>query len=254
MDLLRRTERLDLSRIHRARSRTKGSLISVRSDRPSPRDTRNRAHAGTRPSPRYRRHVDMHQSDIENALIERLLDWPFLFFLLAAGGLVSFRTQISSAMRGLTEFKFAKGSLSFKIGKDDVPLDKLDSTITARLRDLQVEIESVKKDMQLRSAVITPVRANGTEEGSVPADDGNEIPPNLDARLADKVFPMLSSNLWLGRYVRTLAENAAVSEELMLRFLRSRKDEVGLFRDGGRWVAALRERLGKQEETASAGN
>ncbi len=56
---------------------------------------------------------------------------------------------------------------------------------------------------------------------------------------------MLESNLWLGRYVETLAKNTSVSEETMLKFCRSR-DDIGLFQDGERWVAALQERLDAQ--------
>jgi hypothetical protein len=53
---------------------------------------------------------------------------------------------------------------------------------------------------------------------------------------------MLESNLWLGRYVTTLAKAASVTEDTMLTFCKSKSD-IGLFKDGNRWVAALRERL-----------
>jgi hypothetical protein len=74
-----------------------------------------------------------------------------------------------------------------------------------------------------------------------PLED-QEIPAALEKILEDKVYTMLKSNLWLGRYVETLANSASVSEETMLKFCRSRND-IGLFQDGERWVAALQERL-----------
>ncbi|MGA2191448.1 MAG: hypothetical protein ABSH33_23270, partial [Steroidobacteraceae bacterium] len=103
---------------------------------------------------------------------------------------------------------------------------------TARLRELQEEIESVRKDMTARS----------TPAATAEVNTHDEIPRGLEAQLVDRVYPMLGSKLWLGRYVQTLAKNASVSEDLMLKFCRSRND-IGLFKDGDRWVAALSDRL-----------
>jgi Alpha/beta hydrolase family len=72
--------------------------------------------------------------------------------------------------------------------------------------------------------------------------ENQQIPTALEKILEDNVYTMLKSSVWLGRYVETLAKSASVSEETMLKFCRSR-DDIGLFQDGERWVAALQERL-----------
>lgn len=84
----------------------------------------------------------------------------------------------------------------------------------------------------------TPIVSSKSSE---PAGEPG-IPPGLAALLVKQVYPMLRTNNWLGRYVKTLAEATCVSEELMLDFCKSRND-IGLFKDGSRWVAALSERL-----------
>ena len=124
---------------------------------------------------------------------------------------------------------------NFKIGKDEVSLENLGSTITDRLRELEVSIESVKTQ-QVKPEV--KEIASKSEE--------LEVPKALEKILEENVYRMLESNLWLGRYVETLAKNTSVSEETMLKFCRSR-DDIGLFKDGGRWVAALQERLDAQK-------
>lgn len=124
---------------------------------------------------------------------------------------------------------------NFKIGKDEVSVENLGSAITDRLRELEVGIESIKT--QQVKPEVSEIKSNSTED--------LEIPIALEKILEENVYKMLESNLWLGRYVRTLAKNTSVSEETMLKFCRSRGD-IGLFKDGERWVAALKERLDVQ--------
>ena len=124
---------------------------------------------------------------------------------------------------------------NFKIGKDEVSVENLGSAITDRLRELEVGIESIKT--QEVKPEVSEIKSNSTED--------LEIPIALEKILEENVYKMLESNLWLGRYVRTLAKNTSVSEETMLKFCRSRGD-IGLFKDGERWVAALKERLDVQ--------
>ena len=114
-------------------------------------------------------------------------------------------------------------------------VENLGSAITDRLRDLEVGIESIKT--QQVKPEVSEIKSNSTED--------LEIPIALEKILEENVYKMLESNLWLGRYVRTLAKNTSVSEETMLKFCRSRGDR-GVFKDGERWVAALKERLDVQ--------
>lgn len=173
----------------------------------------------------------MSEGNLTNTMASKILDWPFLFFVLVLLILYKFRVEISLWMRGVTEFEISKGTIKFKIGKDEVSLDKLDATLTARLRELQEEIEALRNTGNASRNLLAP-----------PEGERGEIPAGMETLLVERVYPMLTSKLWLGRYVETLAKAAAVSEELMLKFCRSRGD-IGLFKDGDRWVAALSERL-----------
>ncbi len=166
--------------------------------------------------------------EIVKVLIERLLDWPVILGALACFVFVKYRTLLELWMTRVSEVKF--GDLQFKIGKDEVPLERLDATITARLRELQEEIDGLKLVEQ------------PTSISEVEYSTGKEIPEVLRERMTEQVYPMLKSNLWLGRYVKTLAKACSVTEETMLTFCRSRSD-IGLFKDGAKWVAALKERL-----------
>ena len=174
----------------------------------------------------------MPEGNLSATVIAKVLDWPFLFFVLISVGFLKFRSELAAWLRRITEIELGNGKLHFKIGKDEVPLDKLDSTITARWRELQEEIDDLRGKANASSTPIEPKKIVG-EQG---------IPPGLEAVLVERVYAMLKSNLWLGRYVQTLAESASVSEETMLEFCRSKSD-IGLFKDGPRWVAALSDRL-----------
>jgi hypothetical protein len=168
-------------------------------------------------------------------LTAKLLDLPFLLFIIIAVSFFRFGSGMDSWMSRVTELEVSSKRLRFKIGKDEVTLDKLDATITARLQELQEEIE------RIRTTMASPVTLPPSQEGG----GENSIPPALEAILENVVYPMLKSNLWLGRYVKTLAAAASVTELTMLTFCRSRND-IGLFKDGDRWVAALSERLSER--------
>jgi hypothetical protein len=180
---------------------------------------------------------------IWTVLVEKLLDWPFLFCILIVVAAVRYRNGITAIMDRVSEFALSKDGLSFKIGADEVSLDKLDSAITARLRDLQEEIEEIRS-----KSSSFPVQFREAMPSVSQPDAESEIPPGLDAAIADVVYPMLASKLWVGRYVETLAKSASVSEETMLKFCRSRSD-IGVFKDGTRWVAALAERLNSKRNS-----
>ena len=123
----------------------------------------------------------------------------------------------------------------FKIGKDEVSLEDLGSTITDRLRELETTIESINAQ-QIKPEI----------KSIEPESDGEvEIPKALQ----NIVYTMLKSNLWNGRYVETLANTISfsgekISEETMLKFLRSRDDIIiRLDKKGENWLAILKERL-----------
>jgi hypothetical protein len=142
-----------------------------------------------------------------------------------------FRESITFWLKRIKEVELGDGKLNFKIGKDEVSLPDLDVVITDRLRELQEQIESIRKDMTAEEVAVEQEQTN--------AD--NEIPKGLEALLVKQVYPKLKSKLWLGRYVQTLRKESSVSEDLMLKFCRSQND-IEVFKDGDRWVAALKGR------------
>jgi hypothetical protein len=166
--------------------------------------------------------------EIIKALIEGVFDWPFIFAVAVGIIFIKYRAQFEVWISKVSEVKF--GDIQFKIGKDEVPLKELDTAITNRLRELQEEIEKLKADNIPKMDAMSENLA------------GEEIPEGLQKIMIAQVYPMLKSNLWLGRYVKTLAKTCSVTEETMLKFCRAR-DDIGLFNDGGRWVAALKDRL-----------
>jgi hypothetical protein len=185
----------------------------------------------------------MADGNVTTTIITKLLDWPFLFFLIVVAAFLKFRAELGPWLKRLTEVEVSSSKLSFKIGKDEVALDKLDDTITARLRELQEEIEALRSASN--SSIVMTEPESTLEEVKI-------IPLALENILVGRVYPMLKSNLWLGRYVTTLAHAASVSEETMLAFCKSRSD-IGLFKDGNRWVAALSERLNRHTGSPSDG-
>lgn len=160
----------------------------------------------------------------------RKLDTPDIILISLV---LLFNSGILNRLENLGVSKEKGFVVSFKIGKDEVSLENLGSAITERLRELESSIESVK--MQKIESRIREIKSESPED--------TEISMALEKILEKNVYIMLQSNLWLGRYVKTLAKNTSVSEETMLKFCRSR-DDIGLFKDGERWVAALQERLG----------
>ena len=125
----------------------------------------------------------------------------------------------------------------FKIGKDEVPTDDLGTVITNRLRELEDNIEAINK--QQIKAEVEEIKA---QSRSV---ENEAISPSLNKILQENIYPMLKTNLWIGRYVDTLAKNTSVSEEIILKFCRER-DDIELYKkkdkNGERWVALLKER------------
>lgn len=124
-----------------------------------------------------------------------------------------------------------EGKPNFKIGDDKVSLSDLDGVLTARLRALQVEIESVRKEMSAKAVAVEQKKANVE----------NELTDALVSLLKKQVTPMLESELWIGRYIDTLANALSISEDLLLKFCNSQA-EIEVFMQKGRWAAALKSR------------
>jgi hypothetical protein len=136
---------------------------------------------------------------------------------------------------GLLKFiealQLREGKPNFTIGDDTVTLPDLGEVLTARLRALQLEIESVRNEMSAKAVAVEQKKAHAE----------NEITDALASLLKKQVFPMLESELWVARYIDTLANASSVPEELMHRFCKS-QDAIEVFMQKGRWAAALKSR------------
>ena len=91
-------------------------------------------------------------------------------------------------------------AIFFKIGKDEVSLENLGSTITDRLGELETTIESINAQ-QIKPEI----------KSIEPESDGEEV--EIPKALQNIVYTMLESNLWNGRYIETLANTISFSGE-----------------------------------------
>lgn len=90
-------------------------------------------------------------------------------------------------------------AIFFKIGKDEVSLENLGSTITDRLGELETTIESI--NAQQIKPEIKSIEPESDGEGEIPK------------ALQNIVYTMLESNLWNSRYIETLANTISFSGE-----------------------------------------
>ena len=171
-------------------------------------------------------------TELVTIIVEKLLDWPFLFFILMIFVVFRFRPEISSWIKRIKEFEIGDGKFKFKIGKDEVPVENLGQAITDRLRDLESEIETLQASQSNLNETARTLEPNNDEL----------IPEDLYKLLEKRIYRMLRSRLWKGRYVKTLASSTSVSEETILKFARSR-DDIELSQVKDQWVATLQERL-----------
>ena len=150
--------------------------------------------------------------------------------VVAIGLILLFNSGVLDRLQDLGISQEKGFSATFKIGNNDnVPLKDLGSTVTDRLRELEKNIEALKKQQMTPSI-----------KAIEPKPD-QQISDALESILVDNVYTMLNSNLWLGRYVDTIAYTTSVSEDIIIKFCQSRND-IELREHGGRRLAVLKDR------------
>lgn len=171
----------------------------------------------------------MTDGNLVATVIVKLLDWPFLLFILIGVIFREYHVKVVEWMTRISEVDLVRGKLMFTIGKDKVTLDQIDIKITARLQDLEKQIEHLKANVNL---VDTDTVVN--RGASSISDDF----------LAKQIYPMLKSKLWKGRYVETIADTLSISVERVLMFCKSR-DNIVVFKakESGKLGAILEDRL-----------
>jgi hypothetical protein len=162
-------------------------------------------------------------------ILGKVLDWPFLAFVLVVVFLRMFRSAVRDRIGSVREMTFG-GSTKITLGVKEIDASNIGKELTDALRGLVQRVEA------LEGKVNAETRGADIKESA-----SDEIPSGLKDLLWRSVFPMLNSDLWYARYVDTLAKNTSTSPELMERFLRSRP-EVEVFQDGHRLAAGLKSR------------
>ena len=162
-------------------------------------------------------------------LIGKLLDWPFLAFLLIILFFRLFSSAIRDRIGSVVEMTIG-GNTKIVLGIKQIEAADIGKELTETLRALEERVEAIEGKVSPKPGVET-ISADGTPD----------IPGGLQELLWKLVYPMLNSDLWYARHVDTLAKNTSTSPELMEKFLRSRP-EVDVFLDGNKVAAGLKSR------------
>ena len=177
--------------------------------------------------------TDDTQDDLGLLLIENLLDWPFLGFLLLVICGLKFHKPISDRIGSVTELTLG-GKTKIVLGSKEIAAHEIGDALTSAFRELEARVERIEAHESFEQS-----EQHKTELDE--PDGQGELPQGLQAFLWENVYKMLNSDYWFARYVDTLAKNTSVSEDAMLKFLKERPD-VEVFKDGDRWAANLKSR------------
>ena len=185
-------------------------------------------------------HLRSHQG----LLTSKLLDWPFLTFVLLLLFVISFYSAIRAAL--------SRGELTIGWGKDQsIKISNLGSEISGELDPLKEDIEGLKKavrSLEIEVGVAGTVEglqaagAPPVEEAATTMTQGMSL---RDIRLL-RLRELLSSPKYMWRSVDRLAKAIAMSEtdtqELLVAM-----DDVRLSRGiSGNQIAGLRSRVGSK--------
>ncbi|MEM6901540.1 MAG: hypothetical protein AAGF76_10620 [Pseudomonadota bacterium] len=172
---------------------------------------------------------------MDNFAYDKLLDWPFLAFLVLLFAGIRFHKEIAERLASISELTLG-GSTKIKLGRREVDAQNIGDALTQAFQELEARVEAI--EAQNLSRVEYKVDRSEAEAESV-----DEPPEVLKEVPWSRVFEMLNSEFWYARYVETLAANTYTSEDTMLEFLKERPDvDVYRDRDGGRWLAKLKSR------------
>ncbi|MEO9652432.1 MAG: hypothetical protein ABJ360_25670 [Roseobacter sp.] len=171
---------------------------------------------------------------------EKLLEWPFLTFVILLIIGFRFHKEISERLSSISELTLG-GKTKITLGSREVEARNIGDALTQAFQELESRVEAMEAS-QLDS------NTKQQDQNSEALLDVDEIPDGLREFLWSRVYKMLNSDYWYARYVDTLASNTKTSEALMLSFLQSRPD-VEVFQDGNRWVASLKSRSKKRRSS-----
>lgn len=181
---------------------------------------------------------------LSHLLIETLLDWPFLLFLLLATVLILSRGQIAQIIQ-TRQIDVSLGGNTISIGEAVRELDNETSQAIEDFRRHQDEIETLKAAVA-RLEVAQGAAPSGTEPEMPPAEapaapgapGGGSRRPGSFERMLDSI----SSSKYRWRSLERLAIEARVSEKEARDILKDHADQVVLGKSQtGKMLARLKE-------------
>jgi hypothetical protein len=158
----------------------------------------------------------------------KLLDWPFLLFIVLIVFVIMFRDYIGAVL--------SRGDITISWGKDrSIRIGELSDNFDAELDPLRDEVDALKESVEaLRMHTAAPPLATTGAAGTAPLSH--------EARKAarEKMAEAMISGKFRWRTLNRLAQTAGVSEEAAHDVLREHPDVVFAVGKTGHRIARLR--------------
>jgi hypothetical protein len=158
------------------------------------------------------------------AVVVKLLEWPFLFFLALAVFLAMFRVSLGALL--------ARGDITLSWGDGKIRLLDLSTNLDKDLDPIREDIEAIKQSLALRGSPQI--------EGSNPPDQA--IQPRT-AAATERILHALITGKYNWRSIERLAAIAGVSEEDAREILSANPNVEFSMGKSGRPIAGLRSRV-----------
>jgi hypothetical protein len=185
------------------------------------------------------------EPQIAFVLVERLLDWPFLLFVILAAAIIVFRDPLKQALRsgGVT---VEWGDRKLTVGE---AVQVIDDDLKETLDDFRTSMERIREaegKIETLNAAVAELQSKAEGAPSVGIESPRTEPaaPQGRERLWRTLEGSLSDARYRWRSTERLAIIAGVSQDEVREILREHPDEVVISRGkSGREIAGLRSRV-----------
>ena len=185
------------------------------------------------------------EPQIAFVLVERLLDWPFLLFVILAAAIIVFRDPLKQALRsgGVT---VEWGDRKLTVGE---AVQVIDDDLKETLDDFRTSMERIREaegKIETLNAAVAELQSKAEGAPSVGIEPPRTEPaaPQGRERLWRTLEGSLSDARYRWRSTERLAIIAGVSQDEVREILREHPDEVVISHGkSGREIAGLRSRV-----------
>ena len=185
------------------------------------------------------------EPQIAFVLVERLLDWPFLLFVILAAAIIVFRDPLKQALRsgGVT---VEWGDRKLTVGE---AVQVIDDDLKETLDDFRTSMERIREaegKIETLNAAVAELQSKAEGAPSVGIEPPRTEPaaPQGRERLWRTLEGSLSDARYRWRSTERLAIIAGVSQDEVREILREHPDEVVISQGkSGREIAGLRSRV-----------